>query len=86
MVIDPQFPNYRAVNFDNAGHKADYTTAFIIEGRGVVWISAIKSGGPRFRLTYTRLRADKAGIQFEIAPPGKPDAFALYIQATARGK
>lgn len=86
MVIYPQFPNYRATYFDNEGHVVDYTTEFIVDGGGVVFTSAVKPGEARFRLTYTTLSPDKVGIRFEIAPPGRPDAFAPYIQATARRK
>ena len=41
---------------------------------------------PRFRLTYTRADAARLKLKFEIAPPGKPDQFAPYIEATARRK
>ena len=86
MVVYPRFPNYRAVYFDNEGHVIDYTTEFIVESGGVVFTSAVKPGEPHFRLTYTKLSPDQVGIRFEIAPPGKPDAFSPYIQATARRK
>ena len=37
----------------------------------------------RFRLTYTRSSSTTLRGTFEIAPPGKPDAFALYLSWTA---
>ena len=48
--------------------------------RSIVVVSLLAAApGPRFRLTY-RLGTD--GIiagSFEIAPPGKPDAFGPYL-------
>jgi hypothetical protein len=72
--------------FDNEGHVIDYTTEFIVEGGGVVLTSAPKPGEPRYRLTYSRQKGDKVGIRFETVPPGKPAAFAPYIEATAHRK
>jgi len=85
MVIYPEGSTARAVYFDNEGHVIHYATEFPGEGT-VVFVSDARSAEPRFRLTYTKLGPDKAGIRFEIAPPGKPAAFARYIEATAHRK
>jgi hypothetical protein len=58
-----------------------YAGEFPGEGT-IVFVSA----EPRFRLTYTKLGPEKAGIRSEIASPGKPLAFAPYIAATAHRK
>jgi hypothetical protein len=85
MVIYPEGSGARAVYFDNEGHVIRYNIEFPRESN-VVFLSEERSAEPRFRLTYTKLGPDKAGIRFEIAPPGKPEAFAPYIEATAHRK
>jgi len=73
--------------------KADYVDSeqhvirYVVEPRAandVVFLSEVKAGNPRYRLTYT-LGAD--GIltgQFEIAPPDSPDGFKPYLSWKAR--
>jgi hypothetical protein len=34
-------------------------------------------------LTYRKTGPDSLALKFEIAPPGKPGAYAPYIEATA---
>jgi hypothetical protein len=85
MVIYPDTPVERAVYFDNEGHVIHYTAEFKGPGE-VVLTSEARKPEPRFRLTYTKLGPDRIGIRFEIASPGKPDAFAPYIEATAHRK
>lgn len=84
MVVYPGGSAARAVYFDNEGHVIHYT-AEIGEDR-ITFISGAEPKSPRFRLTYTKVAEGKVGIHFEIAPPGKPEAFAPYIDATARRK
>jgi len=50
----------------------------------VQFIGDASPANPRFRLTYRKTGPDMLGIRFEIAMPGKPDAFTTYIEATAR--
>ena len=85
MIVYPDGPTGHAIYFDNEGHVIHYGIEFSGDG-AIILTSAAQASAPRFRLTYTKLSADKVGIRFEIAPPGKPDAFAPYIQATARRK
>lgn len=82
MVIYDEAGTIRADYFDNEGHVIRY----VAQARtgSVVFVSEIKPAEPRYRLTYD-LGAD--GIlngRFEIAPPGKPDAFAPYLAWKAR--
>ena len=72
----------RAVFFDNEGHVIHYRIQ--AAGEAILFISDPEPSAPRFRLTYTRTTADRLKLKFEIAPPGKPDAFSPYIEATAR--
>ena len=86
MVVYPEGPAASAVYFDNEGHVIHYGIEFGRAGGTVIFTSAAEAAAPRFRLTYNKLGTDKVGIRFEIAPPGKPDAFAPYIEAAAHRK
>ncbi|HET6956211.1 MAG TPA: hypothetical protein VFI56_06505 [Vicinamibacterales bacterium] len=82
MVIYVEGDAVKADYFDNEGHVIRY----LVQPRpgGVVFVSEIRPGEPRYRLTYTR--ADDATITggFEVAPPGRPDEFAAYLSWRAR--
>jgi hypothetical protein len=41
---------------------------------------------PRFRLIYAKTSDGTLVQKFEMAPPGKPEAFKTYIESTARRK
>ncbi len=81
---DPAGKGLRAIYFDNEGHVINYMVE-PIEG-GVQFMSEASKTMPRFRLTYKKTGEKTVSIQFEIAPPGKPDSFAPYITAGARRK
>ena len=68
----------RAIYFDTEDHVIHYTVEPAPDGKSVRFLS------DNYRLTYTKTGADTVGIKFEIAPPGKPGAFATYIEASAR--
>jgi P2-related tail formation protein len=73
----------RADYYDSEGHVIRYAGSATATGE-VVLVSEVVGGAPRFRLTY-KLRADGSlDGRFEIAPPGKPEAFGPYLAWTAR--
>jgi hypothetical protein len=74
----------RAIYFDNEGHTIRYEVQAARDGSAVVFVSGVAPSAPRYRLTYTRVDQDRLKVKFEIAPPGKPDQFASYIEAGAR--
>jgi hypothetical protein len=76
----------RAIYFDTEGHVIRYVVTFPGSGNAVVFTSEPSNASPRFRLTYTETGKGSVGIKFEIAPPGKPEAFTTYIEAKARRK
>ncbi len=76
----------RAIYFDDEGHTIHYTVEPSADGNSVAFLSEASDSQPRYRLTYRKTADDRVAIQFEIAPPGKPEAFSTYIQATARRK
>jgi hypothetical protein len=84
MIVYPSNGSLRAIYFDNDGYVINYA----VQGTqdSVVFLSDALPSAQRFRLTYERTSADAVSLKFEIAPPGKPDAFATYIQARVRRK
>lgn len=86
IYMEPGGQAARAIYFDNEGHVIHYTAAFSEDDRSLTFLSDPLPAAPRFRLTYTKKDKDGLGIKFEIAPPGKPDAFSIYLQADARRK
>jgi hypothetical protein len=88
MVIHPSKHGRgtRAVYFDNEGHVIHYAVTPAEGGSGLTFLSDAVPGEPRFRLTYTKGEADRVALKFEIAPPGKPEAFKTYIEAQVRRK
>jgi hypothetical protein len=86
MVVHPveKTKGFRAVYFDNEGHVIDYEVAVAAKDKRIVFTSAVKADAPapRFRLTYEAVPSGLS-IRFEVAPPGKPDAFSTYVEGTA---
>jgi hypothetical protein len=76
----------RAVYFDNEGHVINYSVNFSDDRLSLVFLSDLTNSSPRFRLTYTKVNAETMNIKFEIAPPGKPEDFAVYLEAAAYKK
>lgn len=76
----------RAIYFDSEGNIINYTVQFSDDQSRIIFLSDIVTGAPRFRFAFLKLNPGQVKIQFEIAPPGNPDEFAPYIQASARKK
>jgi hypothetical protein len=78
MVIYATEGGAEAHFYDNEGHMIHYAVSAPAPGEAT-FVSDVVASAPRYRLSY-KLRAD--GVlegRFEIAPPGKPDAFAKYL-------
>jgi hypothetical protein len=76
----------RAMYFDNEGHVIAYKVHPSEDRKSLTFLSDPSPGAPRFRLTYTKKSEDQVAITFAFAPPGKPDDFKTYIEASARRK
>jgi hypothetical protein len=74
----------RAIYFDSEGHVINYTATFSEDQRTLTFLSDAAPAGPRFRLSYTKAEGEVLRIKFEVAPPGKPDAFKTYLDGSAR--
>ena len=86
MIVYQEGGKTRAIYFDNEQHIIHYDVTVSADSNSVVFVSDVAPATPRFRLTNTKAGTDKIKITFEIAPPGKPESFARYIEAVARRK
>ena len=76
----------QAIYFDSEGHVIHYSVTVSSDGKTIAFLSDAAPAAPRYRLTYILTGGHTVSIKFEIAPPGKPDAFSTYIEAQARRK
>jgi hypothetical protein len=72
---------FAAHSYDNEGHVIDY--AVTATGEAITFTSALTVGAPRYRLSYVPIGAAMQ-VRFEIAPPGQPEAFQLYVSGITR--
>jgi hypothetical protein len=86
MIVYQESGKTRAIYFDNEQHVINYSVTVSSDSGSIVFVSDAVPSTPRFRLTNTKMSTDKMAITFEIAPPGKPEAFTRYIEAVARRK
>jgi hypothetical protein len=86
MIIYQQPDSTKAIYFDNEGHVIHYTVELSPGHETLTFLSEIIKTAPRFRLTYTKVKEGTLKIKFEIAPPGKPEAFSQYIEAVLHRK
>jgi hypothetical protein len=82
MVIYVEGGFVRADYFDNEGHVIRY----VAEARSneIVLLSEVKASEPRYRLSYRRGSDGILNGRFDVAPPGKPEAFSSYLSWSAR--
>ncbi len=74
----------RAIYWDNEDHTIEYDVSASPDGKVITFVSKAAPSATRFRLVYTRLGPDSVDEKFEMAPPGSPDAFKVYLQGVAR--
>jgi hypothetical protein len=84
MVIYRLADAIRADYWDSEGHVIHY--GITVEKDHFTFLSDVQQGQPRFRLSYAITKPAAMSLVFEIAPPGKPDAFAPYIKASLHRK
>lgn len=86
MIIydQPAGKDLRAIYFDNEGHVINYSLSVLQQGNTIQFISDSIPSSPRYRFTYVKAGNDALKLRFEIAPPGTPDSFKIYIEAGAR--
>ena len=75
-------PN-RAIYFDSEGFVIHYTATFSEKGKGLTFLSDASPQASRQRLTYVQNEDGTLNVKFEIAPPGKPEAFVTHVEGIA---
>jgi hypothetical protein len=73
----------RAIYFDSEGHVIHYAVSFSEGGKLLTFVSEANPPAPRQRLTYTQSADGTLKVKFEIAPPGKPEAFVTHVEGVA---
>jgi hypothetical protein len=76
----------RAIYFDNEGHVIHYSVEISEKQDTVTFLSEKLPSEPRFRLSYWKTPEATLTTRFEIAPPGQPEAFSVYVEGNARRK
>jgi hypothetical protein len=76
----------KAIYFDSEDHVINYTLTFSADKQTLTFLSEAVPQSPRFRLIYQKEADDQVGIKFEIAPPGKPEEFRVYLEGRAKKK
>jgi hypothetical protein len=88
MIVYPDAGSkgIRAIYFDSESHVIEYSVTVSPDQKTLTFLSDALASAPRYRLVYTRVGDDSLTLEFDIAPPGKPDAFSKYIVAKLRRK
>jgi hypothetical protein len=76
----------KALYLDSEGHVIHYSVRASADQKTIEFVSDVLPSTPTYRLTYLMTGGNTLNIKFEIAPPGKPDAFSTYIEARAKRK
>ena len=79
IYAGPKNGEARAVYVDNEDHVIQYTAVWSPDGKTLTFVSDAVAGAPRFRMVYRIQSPDRHVLDFEIAPPGAPDVFKLYV-------
>lgn len=88
MIIyrESEIGPFQAIFFDNEGHVIRYVVEVFPNEKAIEFLSEASPSGPRFRLTYTKTGPDSLVLKLEMAPPGKPEAFAPVVTGAMRRK
>jgi hypothetical protein len=81
MTLFSEGGELKAHYLDNEGHVIRYRVAEV--PGGIAFISE-PAPGPRFRLSYLKKAEGLVTVRFEIAAPGQPEAFSVYLEALTR--
>lgn len=84
VYFDPASKQPRAFYTDSEGHVIQYAATLSSDGNTLTFVSDPLPASPRYRLTYLRTKPDAMSLKFEVAPPGNPEQFQKFIEATLR--
>ncbi|MFZ0532503.1 MAG: hypothetical protein WAM09_04935 [Anaerolineales bacterium] len=85
LIIYPEFSGtIRAIYFDNEEHVIHYEVNVSPDQKTITLESDPMPSAPQFRFTYIKTGEDSLEAKFEMAPPGAPGAFTMYLEGTAK--
>lgn len=84
IYFDPASKQPHAFYTDSEGHVIQYAASLSSDDKTLTFVSDPSPSSPRYRLSYVRTKPDAMLLKFEIAPPGNPDQFQKFIEATLR--
>jgi hypothetical protein len=70
MMMYPEGGTVRA-DYSDGQHIIHYTSATIVAGQSVSFMTSASATAPSFRLSYTKTDARTMAVRFEMAPPGQ---------------
>ena len=73
----------RAIYFDNEDHVIHYEVSVAPDQKTIARVNDPVPTAPLFRFTYVST-GEVMDARLEIAPPGEPDGFIIYIEGPAR--
>lgn len=74
----------RGIYFDNEEHVIHYAVKVGDGGNTITLESEPVPSMPQFRFTYIKTGPDTVNGRFEMAPPGKPGEFFIYLEGPAK--
>jgi len=85
LIIYTEFTGTRrAIYFDNEEHVIHYEAKVSPDKQTITLESDPMPSAPQFRFTYIKTGEDSLEAKFEMAPPGMPGAFTMYLEGTAK--
>lgn len=81
MIVYPDTRGNQLRGFytDSEGNTINYLISVSTDGKTIVFLSDPSDAGPRYRLTYTFVEADRLSLTFELAPADQPEQFKKFI-------
>lgn len=84
LIIYTEFNGQkRGIYFDNEYHVIHYEVKTSTEQNNIVLESDPIPSVPQFRFTYIKTGENSLKARFEMAPPGKPGEFFIYLEGAA---
>jgi hypothetical protein len=85
LIIYTEFTGLkRAIYFDNEEHIIHYEVKGFPDDKTITLMSVPAPAAPQFRFTYLKTGEDSMEAKFEIAPPGQPGNFSVYLEGTVK--
>jgi hypothetical protein len=86
VIYPDEAGTMRGRYYDNEGHIIQYVVSFPQDNDTIVFVNDPLPAAPRFRNTYLKGEAGKVTTRIEIALPGSPDGFSVYVEGVVRMK